>query len=280
MYSAVKKINSKGGGKYSSRSVYLYDNTGRLFQRVEFTPPKVINQNRRTGEIKGSRRMKTTDDEFQRAISSRLLSTLDMKRLAQKERQKTYRIAKKFVKEYERERLKEQWENMTPVEKADALMTKAASIKGRYVGLKEKQFEEDKHKHLQRAIEPLRIKGEEAFNAAMEIVNSLSDEEKELFWQKQERNRGATQFTDLVTKKDYNRKLLSAQLSSEISEKPTSPHIDNFEEEEKTTEMTEMTEMETDNQKASSSPSPSPSKTTTGDIQQQDEQTEDNMEIE
>jgi len=127
------------------------------------------------------------------------------------------------VKQHEAKLTAKKNEEMPLWQKADKLMTSASSIKVRYQGLLNAGLNEEKHKHLPKAVTPLRNRGEEMFNECMQLLEECSPEEQELFWISQERNRGVTSFDQLVTKKDFVEALRLAS---------TSVAQGNFEEEE------------------------------------------------
>ena len=216
------------GGNRSLRSNKVYDDTGRLFERFDMTQSK-IKKNKTIDRRLSSRRLKTTDDEFRRAITTSLIPVKEVEKITDQKRIRVYHHAKKLVKEYEKKRSKENWDKKSNVDKADTLMTKAASIKGRYDGLCNGNFQGGEHEHLKRAIEPLRKKGEEALESAFKYINLLNNKEKEEFWKLQERNLNIINFCDLVTKKAYEQKILEARLKTSILENETEPLPETFE---------------------------------------------------
>jgi hypothetical protein len=58
-------------------------------------------------------------------------------------------------------------------------------------------------KHLPKAIEPLRAKGEAQFEEAKRIIETLAEGELNLLWTAQERNRDVQSFDELVTKQEF-----------------------------------------------------------------------------
>jgi len=66
------------------------------------------------------------------------------------------------------------------------------------------------------AIPKLGENGEKNFKKAMEMVQSLSPEDAQKFWEQQERNRNAKSFNELVTKRDFDLEQLRQKIKEEV----------------------------------------------------------------
>ena len=183
----------------------IYDAKGRLFTIVE-VPNTPVKKNIGKGNANVSK-SKFSDEDLRRIIATQSISPAEHSKLIETKEKKFYTYCRKFVKAQDKKRNDANWEKKSPAEKADVFMTKAASIYKRYYGLCKNDLENTSTKPIKQAIGPLRERGEKNFRTALEIVNGLPEEEKEKFWKLQERNRGVTEFTQLVTKRDYQEKM-------------------------------------------------------------------------
>lgn len=149
-----------------------------------------------------------------RAARKEMLSEEEMKKNTEEYLAREYKRCCTFKRWYEKEYKKN--ENEEPWEKASKLFTNAAATLVKYRGLQKAKIADDSHLH--KAIPQLKASGEASFAEALKIVSSLNKEDAAKFWKEQVRNKNAKCFEDLVTKKDYEREQLAAQIRAEIEQ--------------------------------------------------------------
>jgi hypothetical protein len=87
-------------------------------------------------------------------------------------------------------------------QQADQLWTTAASTLVKYKGLQAAALPEGSR--LVQAIPRLYEDGEKKYRAGCDMIKQLSPEDLDKFWSAQERNKGASKFEELITKKEYS----------------------------------------------------------------------------
>ena len=92
-------------------------------------------------------------------------------------------------------------------QKADKLMTDASSILARWKGLT-KSFMVSKT-NFSKGLPDLYERGKQQYIEAMKIVENLTIEDTEKFWNAQARNKNVYKFEDLITKKEYNNRAMN-----------------------------------------------------------------------
>lgn len=189
----VKKRKTETSRTSSSTSSRSSGATGKKKR----TSKQQVKKQKKTGK---SRRQQ--DEECPEVeVSAKDIDENYLREQKEKEEEKTYKRYKRMVRQYEKKKQKKQEKQLDLWEKADRLMTNAASIHARWNALRNINL--DDQNHLAKAVNPLRERGVREFREAMDIVHTLSDEDKEKFWNSQARNRDAKCFEDLVTKKAF-----------------------------------------------------------------------------
>jgi len=203
----------------------MEDDSGNLYRRVDEDdsepPPKSVSKSRKTTPepVPKKKSLKVTFSEpevpkqktpskKQKSIAEPAAEEVDevhdeawMRENTAKDREAKYKKCKRFCKQYERELRKAHRENLEPLMLADALLTEAAATRSRWLGLGKKELTEGAQ--LQKAVDPLRESGIKSYERAMAIVRNLSAEDAERFWAIQKRNKSATCFDEIKTKKQY-----------------------------------------------------------------------------
>lgn len=99
-------------------------------------------------------------------------------------------------------------------------MTDAAANLAKYKGLENKEIE---HPHLAKAIPKIREVGEQLYKEALEIVETLNQEDKDKFWERQMRNKNAKSFEELITKKEFEKQTWIASQPNTPAPNPVAP---------------------------------------------------------
>lgn len=133
-----------------------------------------------------------------------LLTEEQMKAKTEKENEKRYRASKKFIDWYTKEYKSVDSKELEPWQKADKLMTEAAANIPKLTTY----HTSDKVQSggVAKVIPGLERSSREKYAKAIQIIEELSEEDKAKFWEKQERNKHATKFEDLITIKEFNKR--------------------------------------------------------------------------
>jgi hypothetical protein len=108
-----------------------------------------------------------------------------------------YQECKRFVKEFERKISQQKFAELPMWKKADLELIGAACISLKY------RKEASKHNCNRELYDQMKECGIRKYNTAMAILKELPEKELKLFWESQVRNKNATCFEELITKREY-----------------------------------------------------------------------------
>jgi len=218
----------------------IFTADGRAYRKVEI-PPLAVSRVKVTKKTSAPRakplsttaRLMAMDRKELRGMLVRHSIHPDQAReAAERETEKTHKYFAKMLRDYNKKKKETKNKTMSLVEKADKKMTEAASVIPRVAGHEKSDFEKPGAQHLRHASGPLSQTGQTYYKEALDFIEQMSPEEKEQFWVLQERNKNATCYEELITKKDW--KEMQKQKEASPEEKIEAPH--EKEEEENTME--------------------------------------------
>jgi len=158
--------------------------------------------------------MDSAEETQQRLTKAKeeLLAEQEMKVRTEKEMEKKYKACKAFVKKYEKQHPKNKDSELPLWQQASKMMTDSAATLVKYNKLQNAKI--DPNSHLVKAIPKLGEYGQTKYREATEIVSKLTDEDREKFWCDQVRNKDAKCFEDLITKKQFERRRITGDMST------------------------------------------------------------------